>query len=301
MAGTNRSEAANTPPAPIVILVRPQLGENIGMSARAMLNCGLTELRLVAPRDGWPNPAAVAAASGADLVLERATLFPTAAEAVADLTRVYATTARGREQVKPVVTARRAAAEARGHLAAGEKVGILFGPERTGLENDEVALADTLLTVPLNPAYSSLNLAQAVLLAGYEWYQAGETGPARFLHTGGSEPVERGRLLGFLDRLEEALDRMGFFHPPEKRPGMARNLRALFLRNELTDQEVRTLQGVLSALLGAKLGRAPRDAAGSGGGRGSGAGGRPAGLAQPDQGVDGEGADDDGTADQRLG
>src|SRR5690606_23719544 len=135
----------------------------------------------VVPRDGWPNPAAVAAASGADLVLERATLYPTAAAAVADLQRVYATTARGREQVKPVVTARQAAGEARRHLAADEKVGILFGPERTGLENDEIALADTLLSVPLNPAYASLNLAQAVLLAGYEWFQAGSEVPPRLL------------------------------------------------------------------------------------------------------------------------
>lgn len=292
MAGTNRAAAAAATPGPIVILVRPQLGENIGMSARAMLNCGLTELRLVAPRDGWPNPAAVAAASGADVVLEQATLYPTAAAAVADLTRVFATTARHREQVKPVVTARRAAAEARGHIAAGERVGILFGPERTGLENDEVALADTLLSVPLNPAYSSLNLAQAVLLAGYEWYQAGESGPERRLQTNASPPVERGRLLGFLERLESELGRVGFFHPPEKRGGMARNLRAIFLRAELTDQEVRTLQGVLSALLGAKLGRVAGGA--------SALPGAP-GLAQPDQGVDGEGADDDGAADQGLG
>src|SRR5690606_8395625 len=140
--GTNRAAAGAVAPGPVIVLVRPQLGENIGMSARAMLNCGLTELRLVAPRDGWPNPAAVAAASGADLVLERATLYPTAAAAVADLQRVYATTARGREQVKPVVTVRQAAVEMRRHLAIGEKAGILFGPERTGLENDEIALAD---------------------------------------------------------------------------------------------------------------------------------------------------------------
>ncbi len=298
MAGTNRPAAADLGAGPIVILVRPQLGENIGMSARAMLNCGLTELRLVAPRDGWPNPTAVSAASGADVVLERAALYPTAAAAVADLQRVYATTARHREQVKPVVTARRAAAEARDHLARGERVGILFGPERTGLENDEVALADTLLQVPLNPAYSSLNLAQAVLLAGYEWYQAGQEGPERRLQTNASPPAERARLLGFLERLEATLDRMGFFHPPEKKAGMARNLRAIFLRNELTDQEVRTLQGVLSALLGAKLGRGP-------------AGSQPplsaadlerlaAGHAEAEEGVDGEGADHDRAADQRL-
>ncbi|MEX2630139.1 MAG: RNA methyltransferase [Tistlia sp.] len=292
MAGTNRAALAAETPGPVVILVRPQLGENIGMSARAMLNCGLTELRLVAPRDGWPNPTAVAAASGADLVLERATLYPTAAAAVADLTRVFATTARQREQVKPVVTARRAALEARGHVAAGERVGILFGPERTGLDNDEVALADTLLQVPLNPAYSSLNLAQAVLLAGYEWYQAGVELPERRLATNASPPVERGRLLGFLERLESELGRVGFFHPAEKRGGMARNLRAIFLRSELTDQEVRTLQGVLSALLGAKLGRAQ--------GGGAPPAGAPA-LPEADEGMDREGDDDDGTADQRLG
>lgn len=294
MAGTNRAAAGAVAPGPVIVLVRPQLGENIGMSARAMLNCGLTELRLVAPRDGWPNPAAVAAASGADLVLERATLYPTAAAAVADLQRVYATTARGREQVKPVVTARQAAVEARRHLAAGEKVGILFGPERTGLENDEIALADTLLSVPLNPAYASLNLAQAVLLAGYEWFQAGSEVPPRLLRTGSSTPVERGVLLAFLDRLEAELLRLGFFHPPEKRPGMGRNLRAIFLRNELTDQEVRTLQGVLSALLGAKLGRTAR------GGSTEGRAGT-ARLPEAGEGVERERADDDGAADERLG
>ncbi|MCG8359523.1 MAG: RNA methyltransferase [Kiloniellales bacterium] len=247
MAGTDKSRAG-VQGGPIVILVAPQLGENIGMVARAMLNCGLTALRLVKPRDGWPSEAAVKAASGADQVLAGARLFETTAEAVADCRRVYATTARPRGMVKPVVTPRRAAEEMRVAVAADEPVGLLFGPERSGLTNDDLALADHVVEVPLNPAFSSLNLAQAVLIVGYEWYQApGQTPPAR-LDGGGAAPASKQELLDFLERLEGRLDESGFLYPPEKRPGMVRNIRNLFQRAELTEAEVRTLHGIVSAL-----------------------------------------------------
>src|SRR6266700_2812945 len=171
MAGTDRRQAG-IGGGPAIILVQPQLGENIGTAARAMANCGLDDLRLVAPRDGWPSDKAVAAASGADRVLDKARLYPSVAAAIGDLGHVYAATARDRYMVKRELTPRRAAKEMRGFLAAGETCGVLFGPERTGLVNDHIALADTVLTVPLNPAFSSLNLAQAVLIVGYEWFTA---------------------------------------------------------------------------------------------------------------------------------
>jgi len=261
MAGTNR-KAAPAPSlasgqGPAVILAQPQLGQNIGMVARAMLNCGLHDLRLVAPRDGWPNPDAKAAASGAQSVIEGARLFSTTEAAIADLHRIYVTTARPRDQVKAVVTPRQAAAEMRALEEAGERIGLLFGAERTGLTNNDIALADVIVKVPLNPAFSSLNLAQAVLLLAYEWYQAGDDTPARQFHLGGDRPAEKARLIEFFERLEGILQRMGFFHPPEKAPGMRRNLRAIFDRAGLTDQELRTLHGVVSALRGAKLKRAP--------------------------------------------
>jgi tRNA/rRNA methyltransferase len=169
MAGTNHKKPAVTG-GPAIVLVKPQLGENIGTAARAMANCGLDDLRLVAPRDGWPNDKAVAAASGADSVLDKARLYPNVPAAIADLRRVYAATARDRYMVKRIVTPRLAAAEIAGFLGVGEACGVLFGPERTGLVNDDIALADTVLSVPLNPAFSSLNLAQAVLIVGYEWF-----------------------------------------------------------------------------------------------------------------------------------
>ena len=255
MAGTDKTQPPVTG-GPVVILVDPQLGENIGMVARAMLNCGLSELRLVRPRDGWPNEAAVAAASGADLVLDGARLYDTTAEALADLNRVYATTARARGLVKHLVTPRQAAAEIHRALAAGERAGLLFGPERAGLTNDDLALADTLLAVPLNPAFASLNLAMAVLIVGYEWFQvAGETArgtPPRRLESDGQAPAVKAELVSFFERLEAALDETGFLYPPEKRPGMVRNLRNLFQRLAPTDQDLRTLHGIVSALRGAK-------------------------------------------------
>ncbi len=234
--------------APAVILVGTQLAENIGMTARAMLNCGMTDLRLVRPRPAWPNAKAVAAAAGADAVLEDAKLFDTTAEAIADLHYVYATTARAREIVKPVVTARDAASEVRARAKAGGRSGFLFGPERTGLENDDVSLANALLSVPLNPDYSSLNIAQAVLIAAYEWLLAGEDMPARAISPAQGEAATNDEITGFLDRLEAELIECGFLRNPEMRPTMMRNIRAIFTRAGLMAHEVRTLHGIVTGL-----------------------------------------------------
>jgi len=247
MAGTDRKRPL-TAGGPAVILVDPQLGENIGAAARAMLNCGLSDLRLVRPRDGWPNPKAVANASGADTVLEAARLYDSAEAAVADLKRVYATTARHRGMIKRVVTPRRGAAEMRKALARGEGVGILFGPERTGLLNDDIALADAVVSVPLNPGFASLNLAQAVLLVGYEWFQAGDKAPASELVTNETRPATKAELLNFFAHLEARLDDCGFLRNVEKRPSMVRNIRNLFQRAALTHQEIRTLHGIIAEL-----------------------------------------------------
>jgi tRNA/rRNA methyltransferase len=249
MAGTNSRKDAVTG-GPAIVLVEPQLGENIGTAARAMMNCGLDDLRLVRPRDGWPNDRAVAAASGADPVLDKARLYPSVAAAIADLQHVYASTARDRSMVKREVTPRLAAAEMQGFIAAGDACGVLFGPERTGLVNDHIALADTVVTVPLNPVFASLNLAQAVLIIGYEWFTTrGEPSP-EMLHTGHSRPANKAELLRFFDHFEEALDLSGFLRHPDKRPGMTRNLRNLFQRAQCTEQELRTLHGVITAFLG---------------------------------------------------
>jgi tRNA/rRNA methyltransferase len=234
--------------APVIILVEPQLGENIGTAARAMMNCGVGELRVVRPRDGWPNPKALSAASGADEVIQNARLFDSTAAALADLHRVYATTARHRGMIKPVVTPRQGALEMRAAAARGERIGVLFGPERTGLVNDDVPLADTILQVPLNPAYSSLNLAQAVLIVGYEWFQAAVDAPARELVTNETRPATKAELLNFFAHLEKELDDCGFLRHADKRPVMIRNIRNLFQRADLTEQEIRTLHGIVKEL-----------------------------------------------------
>ena len=235
---------------PAIILVNPQLGENIGTATRAMFNCGLIDLRLVAPRDGWPSDKARSAASGADAVLDRARLFDTVEAAVGDLQHVYATTARDRDMVKRVVTPRQAAAELRALAAEGRHCGILFGPERAGLLNDHVVLADTVISVPLNPAFSSLNLAQAVLIVGYEWFTAGDATPPAELSTGDSIPAGKQALISLFEHLEEELDRNGFLRNAAKRPSMVRNLRNLLQRAQCTEQEIRTLHGVITALAG---------------------------------------------------
>lgn len=250
MAGTDQTKAdrAREGDAPAIVLVRPQLGENIGTASRAMLNFGLSDLRLVAPRDGWPSDRARAAASGADLVIDRARLFASSEDAVADLDFVIATTARPRDMVKPVLTPAAAAAKLREAIAAGGRAGVMFGPERTGLENDEVVLADALLMVPVNPAFASLNLAQAVLLVGYEWFKAGDRTAAERIDYLQTRPATKEELLGFFEHLEGELDRFGFLKPPEKRPSMVRNLRNLFQRAGMTEQEVRTMRGVVASL-----------------------------------------------------
>jgi tRNA/rRNA methyltransferase len=233
---------------PAIILVRPQLGENIGMAARAMLNCGLSTLRLVEPRDGWPNPKAERAASGADIVLEKAVVFGSVAEAVADLERVVATTARNRELVQRIVTPRHAASEMHGWVEQGDRVGILFGPERAGLTNDDMVHADTALSIPVNPQFSSLNIAQAVLLVAYEWATAIETGPAEQMSAHATRPATKDELANLFVNLERALDESGFLRNKAMRPAMVHNLRALFQRAAMTEQEVRTLHGVIKYL-----------------------------------------------------
>jgi tRNA/rRNA methyltransferase len=247
MAGTDRKRS-QAPEGPAVVLVEPQLGENIGTAARAMLNCGLTDLRLVNPRDGWPNAKALAASSGADVVIEGARLYDSTAAAIADLNRVYATTARHRGMIKRVATPRRAASEMRKAIGRGEAVGILFGRERTGLLNEDIALADAVLAVPLNPGFASLNLAQAVLLVGYEWFQAADRTPASELVTNDTRPATKAELLNFFAHLEERLDDCGFLRNVEKRPSIVRNIRNLFQRAALTRQEIRTLHGIVAEL-----------------------------------------------------
>jgi tRNA/rRNA methyltransferase len=235
--------------SPVIILVVPQLGENIGMVARAMLNCGCTELRLVNPRDGWPNPAAVSAASGADQIIENAKVFTSLPDAIADLQFVFATTANRRDQVKNVFTPRAAAQELRTLHQQNNKTGIVFGPERSGLVNDDLSHANALITIPVNPGFSSLNIAQAVLLIAYEFYLAEQSGAASQLSLGEGELATQGDLDNLFRRLEEELDKGGFFTSAEVRPMTVRNVRNIFQRMGLTAQEVRTFQGMISALI----------------------------------------------------
>lgn len=261
MSGTDRSRASVDGGGPAIILVEPQLPENIGMVARAMLNCGLTDLRLVRPREMWPNDKAVAAASGADRVLDAARLYGTTAAAIADLVHVYATTARPRYMTKRVTTPRRAAAELRTHVGAGEACGILLGPEAMGLDNDDVALAGVVVTVPLNPAFSSLNLGMAALLIGYEWFMAGEEAAAvpasTLVMPEQTRLATQAELLGLYEHLERELDVCGFLRNVQSRPSMIRNLRNLFGRAAPTEQEVRTLRGVIACLVEARHARQP--------------------------------------------
>jgi tRNA/rRNA methyltransferase len=268
MAGTDRrlqstSAAAGTKAAagteaaagsenrqPVIVLVEPQLGENIGAAARAMLNFGLTEMRIVNPRDGWPNHTALNTASGAESVLHDARVFDDFDAAIDDLTYLVAATARTRDMVKPVDTPRGTATRLRQACARGERCGVLFGRERSGLDNDQVSRADSLLFVPTNPGYSSINIAQAVLLMGYEWFQSGDAAAADLadLTRKGSRPATKQELRLFQEHLEAELDACGFLRPLEKRPNMVRNIRNIFARGNLTDQEVRTLRGIVVGL-----------------------------------------------------
>ena len=226
------------------------MGENIGACARAMKNCGLSDLRLVDPRDGWPNPAANAMAAHAEDIVEAATVFETLEEAVADLSYTYATTARARDQVKPVFTARGFAADARTRAGEGQKIGLLFGREREGLWNSEIALSSAMITVPLNPGNTSLNIGQAVLLVGYEWWTAADETPDRVLESSEAQPASQAMLDNFLSRLIADLDERSFLAVPEKRDRMTRNIRNIFQRNDLTENEINTLHGIVSFLKG---------------------------------------------------
>lgn len=228
---------------PVIVLVRPQLGENIGKAARAMLNFGLSELRLVEPRDGWPNPSAGPAASGADIVLENAQVYSTTAEAVADCAHVYATTVRKRGVTKPVVTPEEAASEIA--VAAGRSA-ILFGPERSGLETEDVALARAILTVPINPEFGSLNLAQAVILCAYEWSKH-ET-LAQPTQEDLLPPAPQEELEGLIGHLESMLEPNGYFLPEARADSTRRTLRGVLTKPGWNHLEVRTLRGVLSSL-----------------------------------------------------
>lgn len=236
-------------PTPVMVLVRPQMGENIGAAARAMLNFGCARMRLVAPRDGWPNPKATAMASGASPVLDRAGVFDTLPQAIGDCDYVYATTARGRGLTKPVLTPERAMQEARAFAAEGKRVAVLFGPERAGLENDDVARANAIITVPVNPAFYSLNLAQCVLLVAYEYARLGHEVPSEIMAMAGTDfatAIEREKLG---DHFEERLEESGFFYPPEKSDAMRLNLRNMWARLHLTRADVQTLHGMLRQIL----------------------------------------------------
>jgi TrmH family RNA methyltransferase len=248
---TGRDGGADLHPignSPVVILVRPQLADNVGACARAMANGGLFHLRLVAPRDGWPQEKAWRTASGADRILDAATVHDTVASAVADLHHVFATCPRPRHIVKPVLTARGAAVELREICTRGLRAGLLFGPERAGLDNDDMAAADALVRYPLNPAFMSLNLAQAVMVMAYEWWTADDETPPRALMTNETQVATKGRLDNFLAHLVDQLDACGFLRNVPKRPGMVRNIRHFFQRGEVTEQELRTLHGVVTEL-----------------------------------------------------
>ncbi len=243
---TDPAATPSTPPA--IVLVRPTLGENIGAAARAMMNFGLKELRVVEPRGDWPNHKAINTASGAERILEEAKIYPTTEAAVADLQRLYATTARRRDMEKPILAPRALAAEVRERAVIGERSGILFGREAHGLDNDDVANSDAIVMVPVNPEHRSINLAQAVLLIGYEWWLASEPAHPDATSRRGGTPATRDELMAFFGHLEGELDACGFLFPPEKRPRMVRNIRNIFTRAGLSDQEVKTLRGVVTGL-----------------------------------------------------
>jgi tRNA/rRNA methyltransferase len=248
MSGTN-SELELLTGGPVVVLVEPQLGENIGMVARAMANFGLSELRLVNPRDGWPSEKARAAASKADHVIDGVQVYDTLEAAISDLNFVYATTARMRDGFKPVRSPIVASKTLRARYDAGEKVGVLYGREKSGLSNEEVALADEIVTFPVNPAFASLNIAQAVLLMSYEWMKTRMESEDETLFTAVAQtPATKEELFGFYDHIEEALDARGYFRPAAKKPRMVENLRAVWSRRALTSEEIKVFRGVVSSL-----------------------------------------------------
>ena len=230
-------------PPPVIILVRPQLGQNIGKAARAMLNFGLTEMRLVTPRDGWPNPEAGPAASGADIVLEKAEVFDSVADAIADCSLVYASTVRRRDLVMPVVGPEQMAGEIR---STGGRSAILFGPERSGLESEDVALASKIVTVPINPQFGSLNLAQAVILLAYEWSRGAELAQPTAKEE--EPPAPMNDLEGLIGQLNDSLDEAGYFYPPERTPATQATIRTILSKARWSTREIKALRGMIRAM-----------------------------------------------------
>src|SRR5215813_8454471 len=256
MSGTDKTKTGFDLEGPAIILVEPQLGENIGMAARAMGNFALSRLRIVNPRDGWPSISAKRAAAGADHILEGAELFPTLEAAVADLDLLFATTARAHDQAKPVVAPQAAAKEIVEHVGRGGGAGILFGRERWGLTNEEVARANRIVTFPVNPGFASLNLAQAVLLMGYEWFKQSTVDALPFAMPERSERASQHQMQAFFENLVRELDRVEFLRPAEKRDTMLVNLRNIFSRMEPTKQDMHTLHGVVMAIAEGRKGPA---------------------------------------------
>jgi len=247
-AGTDKTKRWAEVAGPIIVLVEPQLGENIGAAARVMANFGLSRLRLVKPRDGWPNIHARRSASGADRVLDESALYETVKAAIADCALVLATTARAHDQAKPVIGPDAAAALLAPHVDSGENVAVLFGRERYGLENDEVALADRIVTFPVNPAFASLNLAQAVAIIAYEWFKRVSSGELPFAMPRRSELARKQQIEAFFSNLEQELDAIEYFRPLDKRATMLVNLRNIFARMQPTQQDIQTLHGIVMAL-----------------------------------------------------
>ncbi len=232
----------------VIILVAPQMGENIGSAARIMLNFGLTDLRIVNPRDGWPNQSAIDTARGAADVVNNAKVYNSLKDATFDINRLYATTARPRDMVKPVLTPRNCVSEIHSCEAAGQRSAVMFGPERTGLDNEDITLADAITTIPVGTEYTSINLAQAVAIMCYEWFAFQDKTPVRTIELGKSRPAEKLEIANFFEYLEGELDESGFFRQDSMRPTMTKNLRNMFIRADLTDQDIRTLRGLIKSL-----------------------------------------------------
>ena len=255
-AGTDKTKRWVEAPGPVVVLVEPQLGENIGAAARAMANFGLARLRLVKPRQGWPNDKAQMMAAGADRILDGAKLYDTLDQAIADCSFVLATTARAHDQAKPVIGPAEAARRIAPRITAGETVAIVFGRERNGLENDEVALADCIVTLPVNPAFASLNLAQAIVVIAYEWFKLSTEEKLPFGMPDKSAAAPKQQLLAFFAALERELEKVEFFRPPDKRETMQINLRNIFSRMQPTQQDIQTLHGVIMSIAEGRKGPA---------------------------------------------
>src|SRR6202011_4687891 len=255
-AGTDKTKNWTDLPGPAVVLVEPQLGENIGAAARVMANFGLSRLRLVNPRDGWPNLHAPRAAPGADRILDQSVLYQSVQAAIADCTLVLATTARAHDQAKPVLSPQEAAALLAPRVAGGETVAVMFGRERYGLQNEEIALADQIVTSPVNPAFASLNLAQAVALMAYEWFKLASGDALPFTMPRKSQPAGKQQIEAFFSNLERELDEIEYFRPLDKRATMLVNLRNIFARMQPSKQDIQTLHGIVVALTEGRKGPA---------------------------------------------